>query len=122
MTIALGFLLAGAWMVLPFAGLEVVVIGAVFYYLVYRHGDDHDMVLIDGDCLSIIKREGRSESRYDFQRYWARVSLERGRYTSYPSCLLVGSHGQFVEIAANLREEERKALAKKLRALIALTA
>ncbi|TDJ64965.1 MAG: DUF2244 domain-containing protein [Proteobacteria bacterium] len=79
------------------------------------------MVLLDGDNLSIIKCEGRSESRYDFQRYWARASLERGRYTSYPSRLMVGSHGQLVEIVANLREGERKVLAKKLRALIALT-
>jgi len=47
--------------------------------------------------------------------------LERGRYTSYPSRLMVGSHGQLVEIVANLREGERKVLAKKLRALIALT-
>ena len=39
--IGLGFLGTGAWMALPFARLEVVVIGAVFYYLVYRHGDDH---------------------------------------------------------------------------------
>jgi uncharacterized membrane protein len=41
LTIGIGFTLAGAWPVLPFAGLELAVVGAVLYRL-FRHADDHD--------------------------------------------------------------------------------
>jgi uncharacterized membrane protein len=53
----------------------------------------------------------------DFHPYWARLSLEPDRRRS--SRLLLGSHGRWVEIGAFLRDDERRALARQLAALIA---
>ncbi len=77
LTIGIGFTLAGAWPVLPFAGLELALVGAVLYRL-FRHADDHDRVLVDRECVTVIRRRGRREWRDEFQRYWTRVTLERG--------------------------------------------
>lgn len=38
LTIGAGFALAGAWLVLPFAGLEVLMLGAVFLAYARRAG------------------------------------------------------------------------------------
>lgn len=120
--IGLGLLGVGAWMVLPFAGLEAVVIGAIFYYLVYRHTDDHEVVVFDGDTLCIVKQHGKSQSRYQFQRYWTNVKLQRSGHHWYPARALLGSHGRFVEIGAGISEQDRQALAEKLKKIMGRTA
>ena len=112
LTIGIGFTLAGAWPVLPFAGLELAVVGGVLYRL-FRHADDHDRIMVDRERVTVIRQRGRREWRDEFQRYWTRVTLERGRGW-YPSRLKVGSHGRFVVIAAGVNEKERESLSATL--------
>jgi uncharacterized membrane protein len=116
LTIGVGFTLAGAWPVLPFAGLELAVVGAVLYRL-FRHADDHDRIMIDRERVTVIRQRGRCEWRDEFQRYWTKVTLERRRGW-YPSQLKVGSHGRFVVIAADVNEKEREALSTTLNNII----
>ncbi len=112
LTIGIGFTLAGAWPVLPFAGLEMAVVGVVLYRL-FRHADDHDQIIVDRERVTVIRRRGDREWRDEFQRYWTKVTLERRRGW-YPSQLKVGSHGRFVVIAADVSEEERESLSTTL--------
>lgn len=118
-TIGIGFSLAGAWLVLPFAGLEVAVVGAVLY-LLFRHIDDHDLIVIHHDRVMVVRRQGGRERHEEFQRYWVKVELRRGR-SWYPSRLSIGSHGRFVTIGADISEEERSALAARLNELLRRT-
>jgi uncharacterized membrane protein len=92
--IGLGFLGAGAWMVLPFAGVEVV-------------------------TLSVISHQGGSQTHHEFPRYWAKLKLERNEHHWYPSRLMLGCYGRFVEIGSGLREQDRQVLSKKLKNLMA---
>jgi len=110
--IGAGFMFAGAWLVLPFAGLELATVGAVLYRLI-RHADDYDQIVIDDNRVTVTRyRNGRERHDY-FQRYWVRLSFERGRGW-YPSRLTLGSHGRTVTIAADVSEEERQDLLVKL--------
>jgi len=110
--IGVGFALMGAWLVLPFAGLEMAVVATALYWL-FRHADDHELIVIDGDSVTVIRRRGGREWRDNFQRYWVKATLERHR-TWHPSRLVLGSHGRFVVIGADISEEERRALAARL--------
>jgi uncharacterized membrane protein len=110
--IGIGFTLAGAWLVLPFAGLEMAVVAAALYWL-FRHTDDHELIVIDGDNVTVIRHRGGREWRDEFQRYWVKATLERHR-SWHPSRLVLGSHGRFVVIGAEVGEEERRALATRL--------
>ncbi len=112
LTIGIGFTLAGAWPVLPFASLEMLVVGFVLYRL-FRHLDDHEQIIVDRERVTVIRCRGRRERRHEFQRYWTRVVLERRRGW-YPSQLKVGSHGRFVVIAADVNERERESLSATL--------
>lgn len=116
LTIGIGFTLAGAWPVLPFAGLEMAVVGMVLYRL-FRHANDHDQIIVARERVTVIRRRGRREWRDEFQRYWTKVTLER-RGGWYPSRLKVGSHGRFVVIAADVNEEERESLSTTLSNII----
>ncbi len=120
--IGIGFLSAGVWMVLPFAGLEAAVIVAVFYFLVYRHLGDHETVILDGENLSIIKQEGQLRKYYELPRYWTRVDIEPARHRGHPPRLLLQSQGRAVEIGTHIREEGRRVLAGQVRRMLGRTA
>lgn len=114
--IATGFALAGAWLVAPFAGLEVAVAGMVLY-LLYRHAGDYERIDIEKRHVRIVQRRGKAEARHDFERYWAQARLARGTGLR-PSRLSIGSHGRFVEVGATLEEDARRELAQRLRRLL----
>ncbi|MBI3547217.1 MAG: DUF2244 domain-containing protein [Gammaproteobacteria bacterium] len=111
-TIGVGFFLLGAWLVLPFAGLEIAVIGAVLYWLL-RHADDHELIVIGATQVTVIRRRRGQEWRDDFQRYWVKVILER-HHGWYPSKLKMGSHGRLVVIGDELCDEAKLALLAQL--------
>jgi len=115
----IGFLLAigGAWPVIPFLGLELVVVGAVFCRMCWR-ARDCEVLAFEDDRLHIIQHRGKFECRHEFQRYWARVALEPVRDGWYPPRLVIRSHGREVEIGASLNEDQRKELAQRLRRVL----
>lgn len=112
LTIGFGFVLLGAWPILPFAGLEMALVGAVLYRLL-RHANDHEQIIVGRERVTVIRRRGSREWRDDFPRYWIKVTLERRRGW-YPSRLKLGSHGRFVVIGADVSEEERESLSATL--------
>jgi uncharacterized membrane protein len=116
LTIALGFLLIGAWMVLPFAGLEIAVAGAALAYISRHIGDCEELVVDDGR-LFVTQRCGQRELRHEFPCYWARVSLRVGDGW-HPSRLVLCSHGRELEIGASINEEQRHSLARELRTIV----
>ena len=115
----IGLLLAigGAWPVIPFLGLELVVVGAVFCRMC-RRARDCEVLAFENDRLQIIQHCGNSECRHEFQRYWARVALDPVRDGWYPPRLVVRSHGREVEIGASLNEDQRTELARRLRQVL----
>ena len=112
--IAILFALKGAWLILPFAGLEMAVLGAALY-IVARRGTCWQSVSINGDRIEIIDHDTRSDRRQTFHRAWAQVSLERARISGYPSKLTIRSHGRAIEIGHYLADTEKENLALELR-------
>lgn len=118
-TLAIGgyFWLQGFTLVLPFSGLEVLVLGAALYITAWR-GGAREVITITDDSISVETGRSRPEQRHDFQRYWTKVVLRRPWVAWYPSKLLLCSHGREIEVGRFLNEEERKGLAKILRSAI----
>lgn len=120
LTIGVTFTLAGAWLVLPFAALEIVVVAVLCRWL-YRHLDDCELVIIDSDRVKVIKRRGTRSLQYDFSRYWVRVWFEEERGTPAPGRLLIGSHGKCVSLAEDITEVDRATVAQELKQLLRRT-
>jgi len=117
LSLGIGFAIVGAWMVLPFMGLEIAVVAAAFYFL-FRHAGDYELVIVDDSRLKVVRRQGGLEVCDEFQRYWAKVFLAPGAGGWYPSRLRVGSHGRLVEVGAAMSEEARQTLARDLKTVI----
>lgn len=115
--VALGFFSQGLTLVLPFAGLEVVALGAALYISAWR-GGVKEVISVTGDKIRIEIGHDSPEQRHELNRAWAQVVLQRPWNSWYPSHLFIRSHGRQVEIGRFLNESERQGLAKELQKLI----
>ena len=107
MLVGVGFALAGAWMVLPFAGLEIVAIAYAFY-IIHLHSADFESITILDDDVIVEKNGYKTSSIAKFQRYWARVSVRK--QSNGKEALFIGSHGKEVEFGKRFINDEQRAL------------
>ena len=115
--IGLAFAMHGFWTVLPFAGLEIVVLGAAFYLCVSR-SQIREVVTVNADIVTVEKGRQQPREHWKCPRVWARVILEHSPIAWYPSRLAVVYQGQQVEIGRFLNEQERCELAEDLEGVI----
>lgn len=117
MTIATGFALAGAWPIMPFAGLEMLALGLALR-MCARKARRYELIAIDDDRIEIRRAAGGPRESFSFQRYWAQVRLMPPVNRSHASRLLIRSHGRSVEVGSWLDEQERRELASGLQKTI----
>jgi uncharacterized membrane protein len=115
--IGLVFAWHGYWPVLPFAGLEIVVLGVAFYRCLSR-SRIREVVTISRDTVSVERGRKQAEERWECPRAWARFSMERSPIAWYPSRLSAVFQGRRVEIGRFLNEMERQRLAVELQGMV----
>jgi uncharacterized membrane protein len=107
--IAVAFALVfGAWPIMTFAGIEMVVLYLAFRY-VDRHAGDYERITIRGDRVSVEVRQGSDVTRFELNRSWAQVVWE-----SQSARLALRSHGRELEVGRHLCEEQRSSVAREL--------
>lgn len=111
--VAIGFSLIGAWLVLPFAGIELLAIGYAFYYI-HCHSQDYESIVIEGDQISVEKKSYKAVSKMVFNRYWVKVLL---RLTPNGDQMLsLRSHGKEIDFGRSyMTNDQRLELAKQLK-------
>jgi uncharacterized membrane protein len=112
LAIALPFAFHGAWLILPFAGAEMVLLYLAFR-AVERHAGDFENISISGHRVVVERCESGRVSRHEFNRYWAQVVFEpqAGR----EDLLALRSHGRLVEVGRHLTHEQRREVARALK-------
>ncbi len=106
MAIGAGFAAAGAWLVLPFAGLEVVLLGAA-YVLYARDAADYERIVLEGGQLIVEVAHAASTLRYQMEARHARVFIEKDR-------VLLRGAGNEVELGRHLDAQTRTRFAAEL--------
>jgi uncharacterized membrane protein len=111
--IGLYFLSIGAWLLIPFTGVEILIVGiAIYCQSLCAHS--HEIIHIDATHVRVIDHRNKPATRC-FHKTWLQIIQNRDPKGWYPSRLFIGSHGEYVEIGKNLLEEEREILANNLR-------
>ena len=99
-----GFLLAGAWLVLPFAGLELAAL-----YMALRALDRADSasetIRLEDGRLTITTRVPGEDRQLSFPTAWARVSLEAGDTPDPLIC--IRSHGRSCQVGRLMTPPQR---------------
>lgn len=108
----------GAWPVMPFAGLEVLLVVAAFH-VVQRHDADYERVEVGEHEVVVEGCHARCPFRFVANRAWARlvVGLAGGRCT-----LQLAYAGRRVPLGRMMTDAERRRLARELRARLGVAA
>lgn len=110
--VGFGFARIGAWLVLPFAGLEILAFTYAFYYI-YLHSSDFESITIEADKVVVEKKDYNVVTTTVFQRHWAQVNLREVASVGGvigKSGLFIRSHGKEVEFGKGFMNDEQRAL------------
>jgi uncharacterized membrane protein len=110
LVIALLLVFCGAWLVLPFTGIELLVVGAAFVVHA-RHAVDYERIRLFPNRLVIEQMSAEQLTQFEFNPRWVRV--EPGETLRDPIKLV--SRGQTVMIGLHLAQYRRKQFASELR-------
>jgi uncharacterized membrane protein len=107
----------GAWPVLGFFGLDVLIVYIAFK-VNYRSGRMRETVEVGHPDLVIMRQHpsGRRE-QFQLNAYWARVHLSE--HHDGRTALSVGSHGARIRFGGFLTDDERRDFAHALSAALA---
>lgn len=114
--VALSFVQIGAWLVLPFAGLELLAFAVAFHFLTL-HANDFESITIVDETVIVEKYALKKSTKAVFQLYWAQVNLRKK--ANGMNALFVGSHGKEVEFGRGfINDEQRSTLVKEIRLIL----
>lgn len=114
--ISLGFAVAGAWPILPFAGAEMLALYLAFRYMA-RHAADYERITVEDERVVLESVDGACTVRHEFNRRWAQVVLDWAHGDGH--CRLALRYcGREVEFGRHLTDAERMAMAQRLRRTI----
>jgi uncharacterized membrane protein len=105
--IGIGFAIAGAWLILPFAGLEVVALGGA-YLLQARHATDYERIELAHGQLRVEVSDAERIARYELDARRARIEMQG------PHVVLRGP-GSELRIGRHLDDEARMRFAAELK-------
>jgi uncharacterized membrane protein len=112
--VAVVFSALGAWLILPFAGIEAMAL-YLAYSWVKRHAQDSESLEIRGDAVALAVREMSQTRHYEFNRVWARLVVEQDKQGQGVR-LALRSQGKEVEVGRYLDSSGRQRLAQALKA------
>ncbi|WP_244814540.1 DUF2244 domain-containing protein [Caballeronia sp. Lep1P3] len=109
--IATPLFLNGAWLVLPFTGVELTVV-AVAFLIHARHAVDYERIRLYQNRLLIEQMNAETLTQFEFNPRWVRI--ETGATPREP--LTIVARGQSVKVGQHLAQHRRRQFAAELQA------
>jgi uncharacterized membrane protein len=111
--IATGFWLHGATLIMPFAWVELALVGAAF--LAYaRHATDGERIALQGASLVVEQENAGRLLRAEFDRAWVRVEP----VAANTGLIELSGQGRSVQVGRFVRPELREQLAREIRSAL----
>lgn len=116
-SVAIYLSLQGAWLILPFAGLEVAALYALFYYW---HKKNNKMEVLRFTPETCVIERGQHTPQYTdtFERFWLKVELPHQADEWYMTRVILHHRQQSLEVGAFLNEEDKTLLVKHIKQLV----
>lgn len=118
MGVAIAMATFGLWMVIPFAGLEIVFI-VVCLHLTLKRLSRQEVITIDNDAITLEWGYNRPDVRVNLPRRWSRLSYRCKDSVFEVGELSLAAHGKRYDLGRCLNREEKKALYGELQTALA---
>lgn len=114
LSLATFFAWRGAWLVVPFAVIEIAALAAAFIWW-GRHATDYERIVVSAGTLSVETSSGERLRRIERRPAWVRVEYGGARRDP----IRIVSSGEAFEIGSFVPDDRRAALARELRGALA---
>lgn len=112
LVVSLFFGLKIGWLVLPYSGLEFLLLAASLYFL-FRRYNRKEVIRFSKDRLIIERGKDKPDKTWIYQRHWSKFYIhDQGKYDIPKICLV--SHGKELELGAFLSYDDKQLLIKNL--------
>ena len=115
--IAGGFWLMGLWIVIPFAGLEMLLVAIAFLYYA-RHATDFDKIELKPGALVIERVRAGKQERFELNPAWTRVEFE----AQHKSPLILKCRSMELRLDRFIEDRLKPALVRDMKLAIARAA
>ena len=115
LTLAAAFVAVGAWLVLPYSIIELVVLACAFRFI-ERRASFWERLTIAGDRVIVERAAGGAPERREWNRKWLRVETTAARF-GRPGRLYLCFGRERWEFGDALPRGEREAVARDLKRL-----
>jgi len=117
LTIGFGFLIMGAWLVLPYCLLELAVLAACIWYCVRQCNRQEVITISEHEVLVQRGIREPQETRY-YHRIWAQFLIKPAKHPWDPAVVSIRSHGEEDEIGSFLSRSDKAELIAELRKIV----
>ncbi len=107
MTIAIAWSLMGAWLVLPFAGLEVLLVGLGMYYACWKLNFKH-IITIEAESFILQKGVYFPKQEWQWQKSHVRLMNKPNQYRMSAPHLFLNHLNDKIEVGEFLNQSEKK--------------
>lgn len=109
MGVAIAMATYGLWMVIPFAGLEVIFI-VVCLYLTLKRLSRQEVITVDNEAIKLEWGYSQPDVTVKLPRRWSRLKYECKESEFETGNLSLAAHGRKYQLGRCLNREEKKAL------------
>ena len=113
-TIAFLFAWQGLWLVLPFTGIEMLVLGLALYFCVNKLSRVETITISARDIKICVSQRNKAQQCYSFPKAWARATIFPSPLTRQRQQLWLGAKQSKVEIGSSLSDNEKRQLANAI--------
>lgn len=117
MGVAIAMATYGLWMVIPFAGAEIILI-VVCLYLTLKRLSRKEVITVDNDAIRLEWGYNTPDITVDLPRRWSRISYRCSDNLFEVGDLSVSAHGKRYSLGRCLNRDEKKTLYVELQAAL----
>ncbi|MCG7198871.1 DUF2244 domain-containing protein [Marinobacter pelagius] len=114
--IGIGWALAGAWIILPFAGLELIAVAAGIY-ITSRDCQRKEVLTMADDTILLEKGRKQKSVQWTLPRPYTRLQMNAPVHPFAPAKLFLSHRDDHVSLGGFLNVEDTERLIKTLEAL-----
>lgn len=103
------FVILGTWMILPFAGLELLLL-ALCLYLVNKQSHSLQVITLSTEHVKIEKGYRSRQHVWTFKRFFCRIYIKRSHHPWQNDEIQIGTHKQRVLVGEHLPLPEHSEL------------
>lgn len=117
LTVGVGFLFMGAWVILPYSLLELALLTVAIYYCV-RQCQRQEVITVSEHEVQVQRGTRTPTESWRYHRVWARFMVKPPRHPWDPAIVSIRSHGEELELGSFLNQGDKTQLIALLKRVV----